>query len=1073
MFRPVSASLLIALLMAVDLPGQTTYASLRGTINDPSGATISSASVTVKNNATGEARQMLADSAGNFLFPQLPVGRYELVVEATGFQRHTVRDIILQVDARRQEDVVLKVGDVNQQVTVEALAATVNTTNATIGEVIDRRPIVELPLNGRNFLQLAQLTPGTVPPVLQNGEDTTSSFNGRRTNLTVAVSGTRHVSAAYLFDGVLGREEFYGAVSVQPTLEGIAEFKIMRGYFSPEYQAPAVVSVVSRSGANEFNGAVWEFVRNNTFDARNTFDLTGKIPPFRQNQFGGSFGGRIIRNKLFFIANAEALRTRQSFSQNLLLPTADMLGGNLSGFNPIYDPATANAQNVKTLFPNNTVPANRISAFSRKYNDFLLTSATSPLSPAARAAGSNFIGLQKVVVDGFKYDTRWDWVISSSDRIFGRVNRDITDQTDQEPKRGGSRVYPLHSANAVISWSKVVSPNVINDARIGFSRAFLHAGGPVQGENSNWPGFFGLQNISLTDRCSGVPIVALLEYGSWGFPSGSCIHTTNQSFTFFDNASIVRGKHTISFGGQLERVNLRHEVAFTPQGSFTFTGQFSEGFDGAARIPNTGNVVADYLLGFPVSATAQARVSPTYRRGWWWGVYLNDDIRVSQNLTLNLGLRYQIQQPLTEKFDNIADFDFVTGTQRFAGKNGAPRGLYPTDRNDFAPRLGIAWRPGGKDDLAVRASYGIFYDRLPGNDQAWQAIIPPFNVGQNFVTPNQVVPSINIGSLFPQPNLQGGLPNGAFLFNLQGRRTTYLQQWTLSVQKNLPFNLFWEVAYVGSKGAKLSKRYDRNVGTIPVAGDTRPVSARRPYPNLGFILSDEGAGISKYHAVQSSLRKTYSNGLTFMFNYLFGRSMDTDSYDGKATRFYRPGDNDYGRSIFDIRQRAVLSFNWELPFFRGTKGVAKYILDGWSMNSITSFQTGLPFHVAANDRSGAGVNFGGRPNRICNGNLPPGERTRFRWFDTSCFVDPALNTFGNAGVHYLDTDGLKGQDFGLFKNFNFTERHRLQFRWEAFNAFNYTNLNRPGNSVSAPATFARVLAAQPARTMQIGAKLYF
>ena len=222
MFRPVSASLLIAVLIAVDLPSQTTYASLRGTINDPSGATISSASITVTNTATGESRQMLADSAGNYIFPQLPVGRYELVVEATGFQRHTVRDIILQVDARRQEDVALKVGDVNQQVTVEALAATVNTTNATIGEVIDRRPIVELPLNGRNFLQLAQLTPGTVPPVLQNGEDTTSAFNGRRTNLTVAVSGTRHVSAAYLFDGVLGREEFYGAVSVQPTLEGIA-----------------------------------------------------------------------------------------------------------------------------------------------------------------------------------------------------------------------------------------------------------------------------------------------------------------------------------------------------------------------------------------------------------------------------------------------------------------------------------------------------------------------------------------------------------------------------------------------------------------------------------------------------------------------------------------------------------------------------------------------------------------------------------------------------------------------------------------------------------------------------------
>jgi len=441
---------------------------------------------------------------------------------------------------------------------------------------------------------------------------------------------------------------------------------------------------------------------------------------------------------------------------------------------------------------------------------------------------------------------------------------------------------------------------------------------------------------------------------------------------------------------------------------------------------------------------------------------------------LNLGLRYQVQQPLTEKYDNISDFDFATGRQRFAGKNGVPRGLYDTDRNDFAPRIGIAWRPGGSENLAIRTSYGVFYDRLPGNDQAWQGISPPLNAGQSFTTPDPVVPSVNIQQLFPAPDLSSPLSVGTTLFNLVGRRDPYLQQWTFSVQKSLPGSLMFEVAYVGSKGAKLSKRYDRNViPTLLQPGDTRTLQQRRPYPNLGFILSDEGAGMSKYHALQSSLRRSYSNGMTFMVSHLWGRSMDTDSYDGKATRFYRPGDNDYGRSIFDVRQRLVVSMTYELPFGKGMKSPLKHVIAGWEFNTILALQTGLPFHVIATDRSNTANTFGGRPIRLCNGNLPSDQRTAARWFDTSCFAESALNTFGNGGVHYLDTDGSKTQDLGLFKNFNFSESKRLQFRYEAFNLWNNTNYNRPGNSVSSPSTFGRITAAQPARVMQMALKLYF
>ncbi|MEO8130602.1 MAG: hypothetical protein ABI822_26105, partial [Bryobacteraceae bacterium] len=725
-------------------------------------------------------------------------------------------------------------------------------------------------------------------------------------------------------------------------------------------------------------------------------------------------------------------------------------------------------------FPGNMIPPSRIGAFAQKYNDFILTSPISPLDPSVRARGTNFFGQQRVAQDSYKWDTRVDYNISDKDRVFGRINWDQTDQTDANPQKGSERVYPLYGRNAVLSWSRTVTPSIINDARLGFSRTVLRAGGPIPGQNTDWPSFFGLKNISTTPGCAGVPIVGLQEFGSWGFPSGSCLIPNSQVFTVFDNASWVKGRHRISFGGNLERVNLRHEVAFTPQGSFTFTGQFTQGFNGTSQITGTGSAVADYLLGWTASASAQARVTPTYRRGWWWAGYVNDDFQVSKNLTLNLGVRYQLQEPLIEKYDHIAELDFSTGTQRFAGQNGVPRGLYPADKNHWAPRVGLAWRPSGSEKTAVRASYGIFYDRLPGNDQSWQGISPPLNVGQSFTTPDPVVPSVNITQLFPAPDLSSPLPLGQFLFNLQGRRSPYLQQWTLSVQQSLPWDVFLEVAYVGSKGTKLSKRYDRNVvQTLLQPGDTRTVQQRKPYPSLGFILSDEGAGLSSYNALQTSLRKAYTGGLMFMVSHSWGRSLDTDSYDGKATRFYHPGDNDYGRSIFDVKQRFVASVNYTIPWGNNAKGPARFVVGGWELNSIVALQTGLPFHPTATDRSNTGTSFGDRPNRTCNGNLPTDQRTVYHWFDTSCFSEPALNTYGNGGVEYLDTDGSKTVDFGIFKNFAFTEARRLQFRYEIFNALNNTNYNRPASNVSAPATLGIITAAQPARTMQFALKLYF
>jgi len=481
-----------------------------------------------------------------------------------------------------------------------------------------------------------------------------------------------------------------------------------------------------------------------------------------------------------------------------------------------------------------------------------------------------------------------------------------------------------------------------------------------------------------------------------------------------------------------------------------------------------GSPVADYLLGAPSVASGQKLLSPFYSWAYWPSFYVNDDFRVTRNLTVNVGVRYQYTQPVVEKYDRIARFDWATGRQRLANQDGNPRSLLTPDKNDWAPRVGLAWRPTGSDRWALRSSYGIFYDRLPGNDRSWQMTTAPFQVGFSVVG-DPVVPTVDIGTLFPviSPNL-----TGISLFNLDDRRSPYLQQWTFSSQHTFSGNLFFEAAYVGSKGTHLSKRMDMNVAPNPPApGDNRPVQQRRRYPNYSFILNDTGNANSSYNALQLTGRKAFSKGISFLAGYTWGKALDNDSYDGKATRNYRPQDLDHGRSAFDVRHRLTSSILYELPFGNTTNALTRRVLGGWQLSGILALQSGLPFHVGTSvDRSNTAVTFGSRPDRLCNGNLPASQRTPERWFDTSCFALSAPNTYGNAGVHYLDTDGIRNVDLAILKNIPITEHWKLQLRGEFFNALNFANFSRPASGLESP-ILGRVTSALDGRNIQLGARI--
>ncbi|HZP02276.1 MAG TPA: TonB-dependent receptor [Terriglobia bacterium] len=1013
--------------------------AVNGEVTDQSGAVVPGAVITLRNDATGVSRNTSTNDVGLFNLPFLPPGNYTVTVTRQGFKTFIARDIIVRVNETVRLDVSLQVGDVAQQIAVTAHPLQVNTENANLGGVIGTKTIVDLPLNGRSFMQLGSLVPGTYAASGAGATPSiTESLTGNRPGLTVEFGGTHEGSAEFLFDGVPSKQDFYGAVGITPPPDALAEFKIQTGYFSPQYGLPGVVNVVLKSGTNDFHGAAWEFLRNDVLDARNFFAF--KRPPYKQNQFGGDFGGHLIRDKLFFFGDYEANRfVEENTTAVGFVPTTAMLQGDFSALStPIYDPATYNpATGTKQPFAGNIIPPDRISDFAKKYSQFIPAPNTPPL---AEFAGADLLGATRSTLDDNKFDVKVDYVRSARNRFFGRFSFLDSTQVNTSLFPGNGNQSPLTSRNGILGWTYLLGSNLVNDARVGLDRVFLSTGTPTNAGGPDWPTLLGLQNLNQIKECNAVPAVSLAKYATYGFSFANCIITGNTNKVFLDNLSWMHGRQQITLGGQLIRINFRDIASFTQNGSLSFTGQY------------TGNSVADYLLGDPFSVSGEKPVAPSEWRGWWPDLYINDDFHATQRLTLNLGIRWQYTQPLREQQNRQATFDFATG-QLLTGHNPLT-----SHWADFAPRVGFAYSP--HEDWAVRGSYGVFWDRLPGNEWAWENVGPPYTVGYSAVgDPN--VPTIPIHGLFPTftPNL-----TGSSLFALVDRSDPYVQQWTLSVQHTMPFNLLAQVAYVGIKGTHMSLRVDEN--TAPTPGGARP------YPQYGFIAADVGAGSSRYNALELTLKKNLSHGLDFLSSYTYANGLGTNGNDWGGFESFTWTNLVFGLDALNTRHRWVTTLSYALPFGKNLKGPARFAAAGWNVDGILTFQSGFPFSVGmttqpANIKSVFG---NGYPNRVCNGNIS--NRTLQKWFDTSCFSVPAPNTFGNAGINYLYGPGTKNVDFAVFKNFPFAENRYVQFRSEFFNGFNNVNFGNPGATIGTP-TYGVITSTQQARIIQFALKLIF
>ncbi|MGC2332249.1 MAG: carboxypeptidase regulatory-like domain-containing protein [Candidatus Acidiferrales bacterium] len=1049
----------LALIAAVAATSLTcfsqTAASVTGYVFDQSGAAVMGAKVTLRNEGTNEQRVIATGGNGLYAFTLVLPGTYALTAAANGFSTVNVTGLSVQVAAQVRHDFTLQLGQVSSEVHVSATAteAEIDRVTPALGQVIDSQTIVALPLNGRDYLQLATLGAGVVPPLYQNGQSVGQGFGVPFTEV-VSVSGVREVSDDYLYDGIPSRHAFYGSVGLRPPVDSIAEFKIQQGYFSPEYGSPAVINVVIKSGSNSLHGTLWEFFRNDVLDARNFFN-PGPKDLLHQNQFGFNLGGPAIKDKLFWFGDYEGFRLSTQSPSFVTVPTPAMLQGNFSGLPTITDPETG------LPFPGNMIPTTRISSFATKYNQFIPAPNSAPIAAEGNA---NLVGPAPDTTTDNGFEIKIDYVMSDTDTFFGRFSflNSLTYLGSLLP--AAATQTPLNSRNFAFGWTHIFSQDIVNSFRAGLEHEYTGNGAsaPFSG-SSNWPASLGLQNLNEIPDCNGVTNVALADYSSLGAGNSNCPINGETNKVFIDNLEIVRGSHTLTIGGELTRLFSRNIISSDDLGDLQFSGQF------------TGNSVADYLLGDPDLATGARPTAPEYLQGWIAGLYVNDIFHATHSLTLDYGLRWQVTPPSVEKYNQQGIFNPQTGLIDIAGQDGTPRGLLSSHWLDFAPRVGFAYSP--TPNLSIRSSYGIFWDRIPGNDTAWNNEKFPFQLSTTLVS-DSTVPTIDIATLFPSVSAGGVAPVGTDLFNLANRQDPYVQQWTLSLQRALPGKIILDAAYVGSHGVHLSKRHDINEAPLPTSAAEAaiPLQQRRPYPQYGFILDDTGTGGSSYNALQVNLRKELSNGLTFLAAYTYSKSLDNDSFDSRAARNYGPDDyrDDWARSIFDVRHRLSISSSYNLPG-QHLRGVAGQVLGHWQLSGIFTLQTGLPFSVLNfffdQSNTGANVISWPMPNQICNPNLSRSQATPALWFNTSCFTEPAPDTYGNAGFNNINTDGLTNLDFALMKEFPIHEGS-LQFRAEAFNALNNVNFGLPGFIIGFPG-YGQVTSSLPARIIQFGLKYAF
>lgn len=1076
LIRRLSSTLFYAclLLLSVGARAQVSSADLVGTVRDSTGAVVAGARIAVTNEATGISRSVQTDEDGNYVVTQLQPGRYTVSAELTGFRKLERTGVELQVNQRAQLDLEMQVGQVTEVVRVEAAAPLLESQSSSLGSVIQESQVRDLPLNGRNFVQLAILSPGVsgtgfgAKGTIMSG----SRPDDLRPGTELFVNGNRESSNNYLYDGIDNNDRLTLAIVVRPAVEAIKEFKIQTNLFSAEQgrNPGGQVDVVTKSGTNEIHGTVYEFLRNNALDANNFFSNRAgqKKPPFRQNQFGGAIGGPIVKNKTFFFGDYDGFRQRLGRVFVNTVPTVKMRRGDFSELSaPIYDPATTRQVGngfVRDPFPNNQIPQARWDPVTAK-----LINAY-PL-PTSSALVNNLVTTPTRKQDWDQYDVRVDHAQDERNTFFTRYSWSKTATTNpftfpavqlpglskavglgNEDTFAGTSALRAH--HAVINWVHIFSPRLSFDVRAGYARFQLDFT-QADVESGDQLGVkLGIPNANQQDQQNGISIFSPTGYTGIGHSRSLPILRRENTFQYVGNLVFTGNNHTIKTGLDVRRRHLTEYQTNRGNGRFNFSPNITNN-----PANNTGgNAMASFLLGAPSLIEQDYLLAWVGIRGTEYSAYVADDWRATQKLTMNIGLRYELDTPYSEVANRWANFDPQTATVLVAGRNGVSKTAgVRTFKKGWAPRFGFAYKLTEK--TVVRGGAGIFWNTAGhgGNALRLQRHVPfgpiySFNPGNFFVTQrvSDGFPKIPVLNLALADN-----PTGSVIGVAPNYQPGYAEQFNLTVERELPSSLLLKASYVGNLGRHLDTSFNLNQA-VPGAG---AVNNRRPFfavrPTLADVTWAVSDGLGAYHAFQFSAEKRLTHGLSGLLSYTWGHSIDTvgnnfgGGAEGPLPQDSRNRRADRGNSPFDIRHRFTLAWNYALPFGKGRRwlnggGPADVVLGGWQVNGITTLQTGLPFTPTL---ASATVNTGtgSRPNLV--GDPKVSNPTVDKWFEPAAFASPAQFTYGNAGRNILYGPGRVNQDFSLFKEFAVTERWKVQFRTEFFNLFNTPQFDLPNATI--------------------------
>jgi hypothetical protein len=1100
-------------LPATAMFAQISNATLLGTVTDSSGGVISGATIEVKNLATLATRSAKTAGDGEYVIPDLPAAHYSVTISMAGFKTNNIPDIELTVAQRAMVNATLEVGAIGQQVTVAEAPPMVETAESSVGQVVNTSAVEQVPLNGRNFWQLTDLTPGaTYTP---GGQGTaTGGGSIRATVVNVTINGTAPNMIGWFLDGSFISEMQRGGTMIQPNVDALQEFKVESGNTMAEYgHTPNVVNVALKSGSNQFHGSAFEFLRNSAFDARNFFykppvGSTQGIEPLRRNQYGFAVGGPIRKDKTFFFADWERTGLLQGVDVNNIVPTTAERTGNFSQLLAAAKPTTIKNPSNYQPFPGNIIPSSLITPQAAFFLPYM------PSPSTVQGATSYSAGTNNLIQHQTRADMRIDQQFSSSTTLMGHYSINNNDENDpnQYPAVGS---YALHSRaqNATVSLIHIFSPKWINDTRISYYRDYFYFGTALQGTNVDQQA--GIQGFNDTTSVYGFPEITITGYSN--YTGGPFDQRPKQNrirdWQYADNVSYSSGKHSLKFGFDWIHEDAGFINGSSAVGIFNFLGTYS------------GDGFADFLLGYPNNVTRDYFKQLNGDYADFPGFYAQDNFRVTQDLTINLGVRMELNGFYNGIRGQKSAFDYSNGKLiipstidpqvqlltasleqlfsdriEYTNQVGLPSSIQSLQKN-WAPRVGFAWRPFGSTKFVIRSAFGIFFAFPDSNTiNNTVATIPFIAATTVFNDSPPVSPTHTWANFFQgQPNVSPNPNPGqpcSFGFaalscatpnvdtGAEVDRSELVNEWNFAAQYQLSKSSSFDVSYVGNKTTHLNQNISTN---DPVPGPG-VIQNRRPYPQWGTFTYAEFQGNANYNALQAKYEIRDWRGLTTLLSYAYSKCIDTGTLQGGTTLLllhaYRaPCD-------YDLRQAFAGSFNYALPVGKGKQflgdahGILNQIAGGWQVTGVVTLRTGLPFTPTINgDNANTGVSsqlpnvigtpsYVGQPscwfyvaaNPSCVALAPSGA---------SAFAVPAAYTYGDGARNILRANGLKQVDFTLMKFFPIDEKRSFQFRAEMFNILNHPTFSAPSAAINSSSGGQISSTLNAARIIQLALKFQF